>query len=82
MAQERVSEVIVSILKKTKGVSNIDLDRRKKHLIVMWEFEGKNLRYTCPCSASDYRSRLNCLSDVKRMMRDARRGGDSSRSTS
>lgn len=69
MSKERVSKFLEKTLKKTEGVSCVELMYRKKHPILLWQFGGQRFKYVCPFSASDARSRKNCLAEVRRLMR-------------
>jgi len=83
MSKERVSKFLEKELKKTEGVSCIELKQRKKHPILLWRYDGLKFKYVCPFSASDQRSRKNCLAEVRRLMRTGpgHQGGGCSRST-
>jgi hypothetical protein len=84
MSKERVSKFLERTLKKTEGVSCVELTHRKKHPILKWQFGGGGYKYVCPFSASDARSRKNCLAEVRRLMRQGvhHQGAGFSRSTS
>lgn len=69
MSKERVSKFLEKTLKDTEGVSCVELKQRKKHPVLLWQFEGQKFKYVCPFSASDQRSRKNCLAEVRRLMR-------------
>jgi hypothetical protein len=68
MAEERVAPFLMKTLKKVKGVTDIKLARRKKHPILHWEYKGQSMKYICPFSASDRRTRKNCLAEIRRML--------------
>lgn len=69
MSKERVSKFLERTLKNTEGVTYVELTRRKKHPILKWQYNGQKFKYVCPFSASDARSRKNCLSEVRRLMK-------------
>lgn len=84
MSKERVSKFLEGALRDTEGVSCVELTHRKKHPVLKWQFGGKEYKYVCPFSASDQRSRKNCLAEIRRLMRqDAHHQGAAfSKSTS
>jgi len=73
MARQDVAGAVADALVEM-GVEHVAIDRRRSHPRVLWEDRGGTLRgiVTCPGSASDRRSMINCVMTARRMVRQAR----------
>lgn len=60
---------IVEEVMEEFGVINWDIEKGRKHPILVFSFSGRTFKYPLASTPSDRRSVLNCRADLRRMCR-------------